>query len=228
MNADTVSYISSPGQHAEKLGEESSAPTIQTVSRAQDSSPSLTQPQQRKGAQQAAQPSPVAAPELSPDPAASSAACPPDLPSQVTHVTIAPALQAASFQTLPLRFVCAVGIAAAATSFDWFMPGIALPVQVMVANVVLMLSAAWMLKKDPERCQRILQQVQVRQGKGLDWMFGIVSKISSVPVWCMQVFFTVGWALYVDSGTYVAAAIVFYLLNGTSVAPPTFSDTPAE
>lgn len=127
---------------------------------------------------------------------------------------------------LPLRFACAVAIAAAATSFDWFVPGMA--VQVMVANVVLIFSAAWMLKRDPQRCQSVLQQVHIRQGKFLDWIFGLVSKVTRAPLWTMRVGFTVAWALYVDSGTYVAAAILFYILKGTKVELPTFTDAPVE
>lgn len=159
------------------------------------------------------------------DAASPAPASPQEIPAEITSVTIAPALQAAAFQMLPLRFVCAVGVAAAATSFDWSVPGVALAIQVMVANIALIFSAAWMLKSDPERCRTVLQQVHVRQGKMLDRAFSFVSQLTRAPLWFMRSGFTIAWAMYVDSGTYVAAVIVFYLLHGKEAASEALAGT---
>lgn len=221
-HAESISCVPSREADAAVPGQQSTSPATGAAPAAQQDqpSPSLTQPYRRSGANEAAQRSLASMPE---PPAASS------IPASTPATKVAPdaatvpfasAMQAASFQMLPLRFVCAVGIAAAATSYDWFMPGISLAVQVMVANIILIFSAAWMLKNDPERCQSIMQQVHIRQGTFLDGVFGIVARATRVPSWTMRVGFTVAWALYVDSGTYIAAAIVCYLLNRTQVPPP--------
>eukprot|EP00892_Ulva_mutabilis_P007213 jgi/Ulvmu1/4864/UM020_0150.1 len=229
QDAESISYTPSQVPDATETGQGSPSPCTDAALAAlrDQPKPVLSKAYQRGASQKA---SGVTFASSVPEPAESPAQSRAEkkVTADTTEVTIASAMQAASFQMLPLRFVCAVGIAVAATSYDWFMPGVSLAVQVMAANIVLIISAAWMLKKDPERCRSIMQQVHIRQGKFLDGAFSIVSKVIRVPPWFMRVGFTVAWALYVDSGTYIAAAIVCYLFNGSPVAAPLSEDLQSE
>jgi len=228
LHAESISYTPSRVVNPAESGQPSTEPATDVVAAALQDQASPSQPYRREGPATSTDGPLTSAPELSAGSSVSASTLAPKIPAATATVTFASAMQAASFQMLPIRFVCAVGIAAAATSYDWFMPGVALPVQVMVANIVLIFSVAWMLKKDPERCRSILKQVHLRQGTFLDSAFGIVARVTRAPAWIMRIGFTVAWALYVDSGTYIAAAIVFYLLSSTNVEPPLQDDLTVE
>jgi hypothetical protein len=155
---------------------------------------------------------------VEPDKAKSDTAATPPL---VIAVTISTAVQAAAFKTMPFRVGCALFVAFVAVGEAFDAP---LPVphlfSVIIANLVLILSSAWMLGKKPRTCKMILQQMHLRGMGGpiSEWFYNTAGKLLRTPGWVLRVLVTLTWAAYVDSGSYIAAALIFYVLRSSPVA----------
>lgn len=148
-------------------------------------------------------------------------------------VTIATAVQAAAFKLMPFRVGCALCVAVVAVSEDWDAP-IPIPhlVRVILANLALILSSAWMLANEPRTCKNILAQVHVRGGSSsMEWYYDLAGKLTRMPGWALKVLVTLAWAAYTDSGTYIAAAVIIYVLRarpGDVVAESSVEETVKE
>ena len=143
---------------------------------------------------------------------------PAEIQPEPLAVTVATAVQAAAFKMMPFRMCCAVCVAVVAVTEDFDAP-VPLPHvwSVILANLVLILSSAWMLLKEPRTCKNILRQLQLRGGGGAssDWYYNLASTVLRAPAWAMKALVTLIWAAYVDSGSYIAAAIIIYVLRAS-------------
>ena len=136
-------------------------------------------------------------------------------------VTVATAVQAAAFKMMPFRLGCALCVAVVVVSEDWDAPVAVPPVwNVILANLILILSSAWMLFKEPSTCKSILRQLQMRGASATsgDWYYDLASKVLRTPAWAMKVFVTLAYAAYIDSGSYLAAAVIIYVLRASPAA----------
>lgn len=146
-------------------------------------------------------------------------------PPEATAVTIATTVQAAAFKVMPFRVACALCVALVAASEPWDAP---VPIPhvycVMCANITLILLSALMLAKSPRTCKAILQQINIRGASGAskDWYYDLVAGVTRAPAWALKVAVALAWASYIDSGTYIAAAVLLHVLRA---APGGLSDS---
>jgi hypothetical protein len=135
------------------------------------------------------------------------------------NMTLGSLLEAAAYQTQALRFLTATCVAVLAVAFSWQLPGLTLVLQVLVANTVLILTSAWTLARDPSSYKRVFEQIWIRRGKGHDWVFSIASSMTGIPISVYKVAYVMGWAMYCDSGCYLASVIICHALSGGEINP---------
>ena len=129
-------------------------------------------------------------------------------------VSLPAAIAAAAFQTQALRMVMAVAAAVLAVMGQLSFAGVSPLLQLVASNVVITLSAAWMLTQQPERYQRLEYQMRIRGGGMVDKAFGLAQSLLGKPlVTQMKAALALAWGAYVDSGMYLAIVIALYLLQ---------------
>jgi hypothetical protein len=138
----------------------------------------------------------------------------------ITFVTVSTVIQAASFQMMPFRLACAIAMAIVAVNNDWDSGGIPFVVRMVLANIVLILSSAWMLSKEPNTCRKILKQTIIRGINCWDPYLSFAATITKIPMWLMKVAAALAWTAYFDSGVYLAAVVLVYTLRASPSQVP--------
>jgi hypothetical protein len=139
-----------------------------------------------------------------------------DLPAVITF---AGAVPAAAWQTCAARLCCAVAMAAI-VAFGWHMQlPLAPALQVLLVNATLLLTAAFQLQRNKAAYQRVQEQLRIRQLHVRSWaVLEVATALLGKPAMeAAKAVGVVGFAMYVDSGCYLAAVTVFHILARDSV-----------